>query len=107
MMRRLYLVIRSLYDRLTRIRNTKSNTQTKPGLRPGQQGARLPSGVSVLRLAPLSSDALETPKASVAHFILSTDDKASALQSLTVWAKDLTPAKTAREFMGENKAAYR
>jgi hypothetical protein len=104
-MRKLYLKIRSMYDRLTRFRSTKSNNKTNPDLRPGQHGERLPDQVIVLRLASLPSDGI--PRATPEHFNLSSEDKASELQSLTVWAKDLTPAKKAREFMGEKKALYR
>ena len=108
MMRRLYLAVRSFFDRSTQSSNVQpTNTQTKPILQPGQEGERLPDSVIVLRLGVLSKDAQLAPRANETHFTLSSDDKASKLQSLSVWAEELTSAEAARELMGENSAEYR
>jgi hypothetical protein len=72
-------------------------------LRPGPKGTPLPGGTVVLRLAIPSKDQM----VSEVSFELSSEDKASDLQSLTVWAEDLTPADRARALMAKNKAAYR
>lgn len=76
------------------------------GLRPGAKGEPLPDDVFVIRLGKPSTDALALQKAHESHFALSTADEQSELQSLSVWARDLTSAEQARELMGENKAAY-
>jgi hypothetical protein len=112
MMRRLYLLVRSFFDRLTQPtkvqpKNILINIQTKPILQPGQEGERLPDGVIVLRLGKLSKDAQLAPEANEMHFTLSSEDKASKLQALTVWAEELTSAQTARDLMGANRAEYR
>ncbi|MFN8495730.1 MAG: hypothetical protein U0350_49520 [Caldilineaceae bacterium] len=66
----------------------------------------MPGGITVLRLAKLSKDIIESRRANETHFSLSTEDEKSELQSLTVWIKQLTSAITARELMGETKSAY-
>lgn len=67
---------------------------------PGQKGEPLPAGVIVVRLAKPSLNAAETHQANPLHFELSSDDKASDLQSLSVWVKALTPPEVARRLMG-------
>jgi len=76
-------------------------------IRPGPTGTPLPSGMIVLRLARLSKDGLELQSAHESHFALSTDDEAGDLKSLSVWAKNLTAARQARELMGEKRTVYR
>lgn len=73
---------------------------------PGQKGEPLLAGVIVVRLAKPSFIADETLQAHPLHFELSSADKASELQSLSVWAKELTPPEIARNLMGEKRAEY-
>lgn len=76
---------------------------TIPPLRAGQKKERLPDGESVLRLLKKTT---KDGKVSPDEFELSTLDKQSELQSLSVWAERLTSPEQAREFMGEKKDAY-
>lgn len=73
-------------------------------LLPGLRGEPLPSGEEVLRLLRASKDG----KFSEASFILSEEDKQSALQSLSVFARRLTAPSDARALMEpEKQGAYR
>ena len=76
-------------------------------VQPGEKGTPLPDGSSVIRLAKLSSQTLETLQAHESNFSLSTEDEESELQSLSVWERSLTPPRKARELMGPNRDQYR
>jgi len=71
-------------------------------LHAGETGTPLPDDAFVLRLIKISKDgmALET------HFAVMNKDDNPPLYSISVWAENLTTPLQAREFMGENKAAY-
>ena len=69
----------------------------------GKQGERLPEGENVLRLLKKTT---KDGNVSPDEFELSTQDKNSALQSVSVWAEQLTTPEQAREFMGDKKDAY-
>lgn len=71
-------------------------------LQPGNRGEPLPADEKVLRLLKASKDSRVTDAA----FELTTQDKASPLQSLSVWVTQLTNPEQAREFMEENKETY-
>lgn len=68
----------------------------------GDTGTPLPRDIIVVRLGIPTKDG----GADASHFVLSTDDMASKLQSLSVWAKDLTPPEKGRELMGETRVKY-
>ncbi len=73
-------------------------------LRPGQKGERLPGGIVVVRL---SKGVFDLASAHASQFDLSTADKESDLQALSVWAIELTPVEKARDLMGDKRADYR
>ncbi len=74
-----------------------------PLIHAGQQGERLPDGERVLRLLKKTTN---DGKVSPDEFELSTQDKQSLLQSLSVWAERLTTPEQARAFMGDKKYSY-
>lgn len=74
-----------------------------PLLRAGKQGERLPDGENVLRLVKKTTN---DGKVSPDEFELSTQDKQSPLQSLSVWAGRLTVPEQARAFMGDRQESY-
>ncbi len=74
---------------------------------PGNKGECLPDIIVVVRLAKPSMDSLESNRAQASHFSLSSADEATELQSLSVWAREITPLEIARELMGANRAEYR
>jgi len=76
-------------------------------LKQGQQGEPLPDAVIVFRLGFPSKDAPNELIANVGHFALSTEDRASELKALSVWAKDLMPPEQACSLMGDRASAYR
>lgn len=73
----------------------------RQSLQPGQQGQPLPSGEDVLRLLRVSKDG----RASQTSFTLSEEDKRSALQSLSVFARRLTTPYQALALMEPEKQA--
>lgn len=73
----------------------------------GEHGEPLPSGATVFRLAKVSSDGQEALKASPAMFTLSTRDRETPLQGLSVWVNSLTTADQARSLMQGTGSAYR
>lgn len=70
-------------------------------LQPGNRGEPLPAGETVLRFLKASLHGRVTDAA----FELTTLDKTSPLQSLSVWAARLTSPEQAREFLGDQKDA--
>jgi hypothetical protein len=73
----------------------------------GEHGASIPERTDLVRLAKSAKDTVETFRANETHFHLSTEDQETPLQSLSVWASDLTSPLIARELMGATKASYR
>ena len=78
-------------------------THSPPPLLAGQRKERLPDGETVIRLLRKTTS---EGKISPDEFDLSSRDKASELQSISVWAVRLTSPEQAWEFMGEKKEAY-
>lgn len=64
---------------------------------------RLPDSENVIRLLKKTTN---EGKISPDEFELSTLDKVSEIQSLSVWAERLTSPEQAREFMGAKKEVY-
>lgn len=71
-------------------------------LKPGTSGISLPAYETVVRLLQGSLESLAT----AGDFELSSQDKETALQSLSVWAERLTTPQQALEFMGDKKELY-
>lgn len=74
----------------------------KDNILPGSTGEPLPNNVNVIRLIRLSNDG----RASDVDFELSSEDKSSALQSLSVWEESLTTPFQARFLIGEKYDSY-
>jgi hypothetical protein len=72
----------------------------------GQHSDPLPDSIDVVRLADPAKDTSQTNRAHETHFELSSKDKESPLQSLSVWASELTPPLVARTFMGPTGRKY-
>lgn len=76
-------------------------------LRQGQQGEPLPDGSRCFRLGYTQSEAPEDLIADAAHFALSTEDKGSKLQTLSVYVTALISSQRARELMTGAASKYR
>ncbi len=72
---------------------------------PGAQGEPLPAGAVVVRLAVLPKDYEATKIINPEVFALSSDDKASSLQALSVWHTELTTIEQARGFMAPSRSS--
>jgi hypothetical protein len=74
---------------------------------PGKDGDPLPNGALIFRIGKnthASPAAIEQRKALPAMFELSSEDKESPGQRLSIWAEELTIADQAWDFMGANPA---
>jgi hypothetical protein len=72
-------------------------------LRPGKDGDPVPAGTLIFRIGiktKLSPEALRKGKASPEMFELTSEDKESEGQRLSIWVEELTIADQAWDFMG-------